>query len=583
MLELRSRLSNGGLDLLYSGSIQKLSNWGKWNNRNVVLTKSRDSRFEISYNKDKSPSSVRTVRLSSRSTVQSMEKDGLVFQVVPEPESTPYKFRVQNRKERLVWVKKLKEILTSLRGLSPRRSKVMATLDVTSRGGSMSSIDGTVSNLSGIQSDTSSNDLATPRGMTVSVEDAEQDRKRGWSLDQLVEEIKNQKKDGRTKKKKCILKNHYRNGVCYRNCFSGKRIVEWLIQNGFEKNRADAASLVQNMIDRGMVNHVDQIGRPFEDNSELFVFTESHVVKLQNLKKLMKRMHYHVEELDLQIHQLENNQDSTWNRARRIDREAGDQQFESMCTICVLSFGLLFQGFQDYTLSLSGLIGLIVFSIYGKRLLRLYLSNTRRSRALSVGLPSAMGGSSPRHLDLVANDYIQNGTPTKAKSKVWKKSKDEMTDLKRARGLTRQMSSMHVSNSSKTNNFTTPTKKLNLRRRNDSERFDDDDEEEKIDTGSVDTLESVEERTLWLPYDEEDGVISDCWSQPDASKFKVRGQTYLTDGIKINSARSAFQCLAVHLCRVRTKIDHVAERTYSWRTHSRSSYHYSRKTSKQRA
>ena len=74
-------------------------------------------------------------------------------------------------------------------------------------------------------------------------------------------------------------------------------------------------------------------------------------------------------------------------------------------------------------------------------------------------------------------------------------------------------------------------------------------------------------------YDEEDGVISDCWSQPDASKFKVRGRTYLTDGIKINSARSTFQCLAIHLCRVRTKIDHVAERTLFLSLSFESSYH----------
>ena len=103
MEELISRTDKG--KLLYSGSIQKLSNWGKWNNRNVVLSMSRDSRYEILYNKDKTPKNVRTVRLSSRSTVQSMEKDGLVFQVVNEPEATPYKFKVQNRKERLVWVK----------------------------------------------------------------------------------------------------------------------------------------------------------------------------------------------------------------------------------------------------------------------------------------------------------------------------------------------------------------------------------------------------------------------------------------------------------------------------------------------
>ena len=59
----------------------------------------------------------------------------------------------------------------------------------------------------------------------------------------------------------------------------------------------------------------------------------------------------------------------------------------------------------------------------------------------------------------------------------------------------------------------------------------------------------------------------------DASKFKVRGPTYLTDGIKINSARSTFQCLAIHLCRVRTKIDHVAERTLFLSLSFESSYH----------
>ena len=318
------------------------------------------------------------------------------------------------------------------------------------------------------------------------------------------------------------------------------------------------------MIDRGMVNHVEQIGRAFEDNSELFTFTEDHMVKLQNLKKLMKRMHYHVEELDLQIHQLENNQDSTWDRARRIDREAGDQQFESMCTICVLSFGLLFQGFHDYTLSLSGLIGLIVFSIYGKRLLRMYLSNTRRRRSLSANLPSLITAS-PRHRDLVVTG--RSPFSAKGKSKVWKKSQNEMTDLKRARGLTRQMSTMHnlASSSSKSDEFTTPTKDSQLRR-----RIHLDSEEEKSDESvTIDTKDV----SLWLPYDEEDGVMSDCWSQPDASKFKVRGPTYLTDGIKINSARSTFQCLAIHLCRVRTKIDHVAERTLFLSLSFESSYH----------
>ena len=122
MEELISRTDKG--KLLYSGSIQKLSNWGKWNNRNVVLSMSRDSRYEILYNKDKTPKNVRTVRLSSRSTVQSMEKDGLVFQVVNEPEATPYKFKVQN--QRNVAGKKLKEILTPLRRTnSPRTSKTI--------------------------------------------------------------------------------------------------------------------------------------------------------------------------------------------------------------------------------------------------------------------------------------------------------------------------------------------------------------------------------------------------------------------------------------------------------------------------
>jgi hypothetical protein len=183
MEELRSRLFHGGLEVLYSGSIQKMSNWGKWNNRNVCLTKSRDSRYEISYNKDKSPLSVSTVRLSSRSTVQSMEKDGLVFQVVPEPAATPYKFKVQNRKERLVWVKKLKEILMSLRGLSsPGKVKPPTTptnLSITVLGG-MSSADEMGSPMSSLQSVDGDSHLVTPR--MTSLADAEQDRKRGWSL-----------------------------------------------------------------------------------------------------------------------------------------------------------------------------------------------------------------------------------------------------------------------------------------------------------------------------------------------------------------------------------------------------------------
>ena len=131
--------------------------------------------------------------------------------------------------------KKLKEILTSLRGLTQQPENEQNHYRFRCHG--IHEFYGWNGNTSveHSSSDISSNDLVTPR--MVSVEDAEQDRKRGWSLSQLVEEIKNQKKGGRTKKKKLILKDHYLNGVCYRNSFQGKKIVEWLIQNGFEKNR----------------------------------------------------------------------------------------------------------------------------------------------------------------------------------------------------------------------------------------------------------------------------------------------------------------------------------------------------------
>ena len=80
------------------------------------------------------------------------------------------------------------------------------------------------------------------------------------------------------------------------------------------------------------------------------------------------------------------------------------------------------------------------------------------------------------------------------------------------------MSTMHnlASSSSKSDEFTTPTKDSQLRR-----RIHLDSEEEKSDESvTIDTKDV----SLWLPYDEEDGVMSDCWSQPThpSSRFEAR-------------------------------------------------------------
>jgi hypothetical protein len=59
---------------------------------------------------------------------------------------------------------------------------------------------------------------------------------------------------------------------------------------------------------------------------------------------------------------------------------------------------------------------------------------------------------------------------------------------------------------------------------------------------------------------EEGGEASNCWEEPSAESFLVRGKTYLTDGKKVPSQESAYMLLGVDLLLGADQLRHVAAR-----------------------
>lgn len=60
-----------------------------------------------------------------------------------------------------------------------------------------------------------------------------------------------------------------------------------------------------------------------------------------------------------------------------------------------------------------------------------------------------------------------------------------------------------------------------------------------------------------------------CWSQPEARTFNVRGKMYLSDGRKVKSHPALFSTLAMEISHLDDKVDHVASRD----TSARAKYH----------
>lgn len=57
-----------------------------------------------------------------------------------------------------------------------------------------------------------------------------------------------------------------------------------------------------------------------------------------------------------------------------------------------------------------------------------------------------------------------------------------------------------------------------------------------------------------------DKVTAHCWSQPDATTFKVRGPNYLTDKIKVNSKEGAYKLVGVDLFQTENRVENVCKR-----------------------
>lgn len=535
-----------GVTVVHFSPLKKSNGWRKWKTRNVVLAR-RDAEvlldesedeedrgrashsgasqkrtcYEIYYTKAKDDSSdVTQIELSSASVVKSVADDRLntVFLVQVKPDGKyGLKFAAPNSKDKLIWIQKLRECIASM----TRERRLSTDDEMLTRSPLHSPVMGSRKSFS--HSDASASDIGMLASSKSMADLRDKNVVRGFSLNQLAHEIKLQRG-----KKQCLLRDNYRNSTVYRDSFGGAELIDWLIRNGFESNRRTALDLGQSMIASGLISHVSYMGKNLEDsNDQLYHLLESHETKLLSLKKMTKRLHHHVEELDLQMHQIENTQETTLQRARLIDRESDDMHFNSTLTIFVLSLALFLQGFtwDVKNLSLSGVISIVLCSLYGKRALQMWQNRDRRHRALSIAVPAITAQQSGR----------RGGT------KRIGASKHEKKDLRLARKLTKRII-------------------VSTKGGMASKHSSDDDDDESTKSGLSHTY-GESDKTLYQPYDEDEGVTIDCWSQPDGSNFKVRGVTYLSDGIKVASAQSTHQLLAVHLCRVDTKIDHVANKT----------------------
>ncbi|KAK6995069.1 pleckstrin [Biomphalaria glabrata] len=82
--------------------------------------------------------------------------------------------------------------------------------------------------------------------------------------------------------------NHLRGGVVYKNCFTGKAIVDWLLRWSLVRNRGNGSAMGQALLKLGHVQEVDLkdgtsgVSPKFSDNDKLYRFTSINLGAKRN-------------------------------------------------------------------------------------------------------------------------------------------------------------------------------------------------------------------------------------------------------------------------------------------------------------
>ncbi|KAH9505017.1 hypothetical protein Btru_061435 [Bulinus truncatus] len=82
--------------------------------------------------------------------------------------------------------------------------------------------------------------------------------------------------------------NHLRNGVVYKNCFTGKAIVDWLLRWSLVRNRVNGSAMGQALLKLGHIQEVDLkdgtsgVSPRFSDNDKLYRFTSINLGAKRN-------------------------------------------------------------------------------------------------------------------------------------------------------------------------------------------------------------------------------------------------------------------------------------------------------------
>ncbi|CAL1531704.1 unnamed protein product [Lymnaea stagnalis] len=82
--------------------------------------------------------------------------------------------------------------------------------------------------------------------------------------------------------------NHLRGGVVFKNCFTGKAIVDWLLRWSLVRNRSNGAAMGQALLKLGHIQEVDLkdgtsgVSPRFSDNNKLYRFTSINLGAKRN-------------------------------------------------------------------------------------------------------------------------------------------------------------------------------------------------------------------------------------------------------------------------------------------------------------
>jgi len=353
-------------------------------------------------------------------------------------------------------------------------------------------------------------------------------------------------------------KTHYFEYQNVKNSFKGLHVVAWLLKNRFSPDRNRALDVGAELLTAGKLTRVDG-GRQFKGEDELYVFTKSVGITPSVLVKDIDRLQKQVNGLSVEIHQVENSSEELYNLLQdqisqlKSETQKMRQHVDWLAGISLsVSCGIVIMGlwgnFSEVPFYIRAFLLVLIVSV---TTMGFMILNSNISKKIIVkGLSTAKqyrGG-----LDKVrrGSHSAFSSTATFPRGSVMKQGRQQKHE--KLTGI----SDRHGGGPSRRLH---PTSSRN------------DDATSTTLSGSSDGKHSKPTgRKDWKRGGE--GMLyrhfttdqpKDCWSQPKADEFKVRGARYLVDGIKNVSKVSRFEVACCEMCAVGEKIDHIASLKHS--------------------